>query len=222
MREALPYGAPEAYGDLCKILMPRSICDERELENVKRVMNWIAVRAQTKDQYDYAGTLADLVTIYEIEHGLRAPAEPIHPGEILLEEFMKPRNISVEELAEKMNIQAYRLKRIIRGDWAIGDSTASKLAAVLGTSPDVWIKLQQGYDDNIAIVRILRSPVNALRLFGALSQAQRDASAGLGFPLDWFPRLLHASPEQREKFELSLLGVHWPDLREEEMKGMAG
>lgn len=37
----------------------------------------------------------------------------------------------------------------------------------------------------------------------------------LGVPLDWFPRLLNANPEQRQRFELAILGVHWPDLDED-------
>jgi len=62
----LPDVAPESFEDLCKIHAPRTISDKVAFENTVQVMDWIAVRARTQDQYDYAKTLGILVTGYEI------------------------------------------------------------------------------------------------------------------------------------------------------------
>ena len=59
---ALPDAAPESFEDLCKIHTPRTISDKVAFENTVQVMDWIAVRARTQDQYDYAKTLGILVT----------------------------------------------------------------------------------------------------------------------------------------------------------------
>jgi hypothetical protein len=141
-----PDNAPETFGDLCKILMPRNIRDDVEFEEVKRVMNWIAVRAETRDQEDYAATLGDLVTMYELDHGLR---------------------ITNAEIASSLgDVEIISSPRSVRFD----DS-------------HFWVELNDGRK--------------------------------LGVPIDWFPRLLRASAEQRQKFELSILGIHWPDLDED-------
>jgi hypothetical protein len=59
---SLPETAPESFEGLCRILMPRTIHDKVDFENTVQVLDWIAVRAHTKDQYDYAETLGILVT----------------------------------------------------------------------------------------------------------------------------------------------------------------
>ena len=71
---------------------------------------------------------------------------PIHPGEILLEDFMKPRALSINRLALDLHVPVTRISEIVNGRRAISADTALRLARYFGTSPEVWIKLQAKYD----------------------------------------------------------------------------
>ena len=76
--------------------------------------------------------------------------EPIHPGEILLEEFMKPMGISINGLAREIAVPPGRVSAIVNGKRAITADTALRLGRYFGTSPDVWMGLQADYDLRIA------------------------------------------------------------------------
>ena len=76
----------------------------------------------------------------------RATLEPITPGEILLEEFMKPLGLSQSRLARDLDIPQSRLSAIISGKRAITADTALRLARCFGTSPRFWMNLQAEYD----------------------------------------------------------------------------
>jgi hypothetical protein len=65
-KSELPKKAPETFEELCRLFLPRPIHDERENEEMIRVMDWIAVRAENRDQFDYAKILVDQVTEYEV------------------------------------------------------------------------------------------------------------------------------------------------------------
>jgi addiction module HigA family antidote len=71
---------------------------------------------------------------------------PIHPGEILGEDFMAPRGLSANRLALDLHIPANRLTEIIRGRRAITADTALRLARYFHTSAELWMGLQQDYD----------------------------------------------------------------------------
>jgi len=71
---------------------------------------------------------------------------PIHPGEILLEEFLKPMGISQYRLAEATNISAHRIDEIIHGKRSITADTALRLSRFFGMSDRFWMNLQTGYD----------------------------------------------------------------------------
>ena len=71
---------------------------------------------------------------------------PIHPGEILLEDFMKPLGISQYRLAQDIGVSPIRISQIIRGKRAISVDTAMRLARYFGTSAAVWLRLQVRYD----------------------------------------------------------------------------
>ena len=75
-----------------------------------------------------------------------AKLSPIPPGEILLEEFLKPLGVSQNQLARDIDIPASRVSEIVRGTRAITADTAVRLAAYLGTSPELWLGLQTDYD----------------------------------------------------------------------------
>ena len=68
--------------------------------------------------------------------------EPIHPGEILREEFLKPMGISINRLARDIVVPPGRISEIVNGKRGITADTALRLARFFGTSPDVWLGLQ--------------------------------------------------------------------------------
>lgn len=72
--------------------------------------------------------------------------EPIHPGEILLHEFLKPHRISQSAFAVRMGVSFPRLNEIINGKRAITADTALRLARVLGASANFWLDLQARVD----------------------------------------------------------------------------
>lgn len=70
----------------------------------------------------------------------------ITPGEILLEEFLKPMNISQNRLAIELFVPAARINAIIKGARAITADTALRLGKYFGTGPEFWLNLQANYD----------------------------------------------------------------------------
>jgi addiction module HigA family antidote len=71
---------------------------------------------------------------------------PIHPGEILLEEFLKPMGISQYRLAKSMNVPARRINEIVHGKRAITADTALRLSRIFAMSERFWMNLQTRYD----------------------------------------------------------------------------
>lgn len=76
--------------------------------------------------------------------------EPIPPGEILLQEFLEPLGISQNKLARDIDVPVSRIAGIIKGDRAITADTALRLSRFFGTSPEMWLRLQSGYDLRLA------------------------------------------------------------------------
>ena len=76
--------------------------------------------------------------------------DPIHPGEILLEDFMKPLGITINGLARDLQVPANRVHGVVRGARAITADTALRLAAYFRMSPATWLKLQSDYDLRVA------------------------------------------------------------------------
>jgi antitoxin HigA-1 len=70
----------------------------------------------------------------------------IHPGEILLEEFLNPLGISQNRLARAMDVPPRRINEIVHGKRAVTADTALRLARALGTSEQFWMGLQADYD----------------------------------------------------------------------------
>jgi addiction module HigA family antidote len=75
--------------------------------------------------------------------------DPIHPGEILLEEFLKPMKLSQNRVALDMHVPARRINEIILGKRRITADTALRLAKYFNTSPQFWLGLQMDYDLDI-------------------------------------------------------------------------
>ena len=70
----------------------------------------------------------------------------IHPGEILLEEFLKPMNISAYKLSKDIGIPQTRTSAILKGNRSISADTALRLSKYFGTSPKFWLGLQDDFD----------------------------------------------------------------------------
>lgn len=75
---------------------------------------------------------------------------PVHPGEILLEEFLKPMGISQNRLALEVRVPARRINEIVLGKRRITADTALRLARYFGTSARFWLGLQMDYDLDVA------------------------------------------------------------------------
>ena len=75
---------------------------------------------------------------------------PIHPGEILLEEFLKPMGLSQNRMAMDIHVPARRINEIVHGTRRITADTALRLGRFFGNSPQFWLGLQMDYDLDIA------------------------------------------------------------------------
>jgi antitoxin HigA-1 len=71
---------------------------------------------------------------------------PVHPGEILLTEFLEPLGVSQYQLAKAVDVPARRINEIVHGQRRISADTALRLARYLGTSEHFWMNLQARYD----------------------------------------------------------------------------
>jgi addiction module HigA family antidote len=72
--------------------------------------------------------------------------DPIHPGEILLEDFMKPLGISINQLARDLDVPPNRIGAIVNGTRSITADTALRLGTYFRVSPETWLGLQIDYD----------------------------------------------------------------------------
>ncbi len=76
--------------------------------------------------------------------------DPIPPGEILSEEFMKPLGISINRLSRDLNVPPNRIHGIVHGTRSITADTALRLGTYFGVSPETWLNLQAEYDLRVA------------------------------------------------------------------------
>jgi addiction module HigA family antidote len=71
---------------------------------------------------------------------------PPHPGEVLKEMYLKPTKTSVTLLAEKLDVDRKTISRIVNGRHGVSAEMALRLGKLLGTTPDLWLHMQTGYD----------------------------------------------------------------------------
>ena len=76
---------------------------------------------------------------------------PVHPGEVLLEDFLKPMELSQNRLALSIGVHPRRINEIVLGKRGITADTALRLAKFFSTSPDVWLGLQKDYELDVAM-----------------------------------------------------------------------
>jgi antitoxin HigA-1 len=99
--------------------------------------------------------------------GIRAP---LPPGEILLEEFMRPFEVSQNRLARDLDVPLARIKDIVHAKRGISADTALRLAAYFGTTPEFWLNLQTRYDLKMAAISVgedIRRTVRPLKPLAA-------------------------------------------------------
>ncbi|HYA35613.1 MAG TPA: HigA family addiction module antitoxin [Candidatus Binataceae bacterium] len=82
--------------------------------------------------------------------GRKKKLPPVHPGEILLEEFLKPLNMSMNKLADEVHVPANRITQIVEGRRGVTGETALRLARYFGTSAEFWLGIQKDYDLEVA------------------------------------------------------------------------
>jgi antitoxin HigA-1 len=80
---------------------------------------------------------------------MKKTLHPVHPGEVLSEEFLKPMNLSQNRLALHVGVPARRINEIVLGKRGITADTALRLARYFGTSAEFWLGLQGQYDLDI-------------------------------------------------------------------------
>jgi len=80
----------------------------------------------------------------------RKRLDPISPGEILREEFMRPLGITVSALAREIGVPANRISQIVNGKRAFSADTALRLGKYFGMSPEIWLDLQSEYELRLA------------------------------------------------------------------------
>jgi len=78
-----------------------------------------------------------------------ATLKPVHPGEVLLEEFLEPMGISQYRLAKDITVPPRRINEIVHGKRSVTANTALRLSRYFGTSERFWLNLQTGYDLDI-------------------------------------------------------------------------
>ena len=106
---------------------------------------------------------------------------PIHPGEILREEFLAPLGISQSRLAKETNVPPRRINEIVRGSRAISADTALRLSRFFGTSERFWLNLQSRYDLEVEKDRLGRRLQREVRVWapakGGTGTSRRGKSA---------------------------------------------
>jgi addiction module HigA family antidote len=94
--------------------------------------------------------------------------DPVHPGEVLMEDFLKPMGLSQNRLALSIGVHPRRINEIVLGKRGITADTALRLAKFFGTSPDVWLGLQKDYELDVAMDELGDRIDREVRTFASL------------------------------------------------------
>ena len=90
---------------------------------------------------------------------------PVHPGEVLLEEFLKPMGLSQYRLARDISVPPRRINEIVHGKRAITPDTALRLSKYFGLSERFWLNMQTRYDLEVAKDRLRDRLANEVRVY---------------------------------------------------------
>ena len=103
---------------------------------------------------------------------LKKKLPSVHPGEILLEEFMKPLGLSQTRLGRDLGVSPRRINEIVHGKRSITADTALRLSRYFGTSAEFWLGLQADYDLDTATDRLSERIVKEVKVFSPGSEIQ--------------------------------------------------
>ena len=98
---------------------------------------------------------------------------PVHPGEILLEEFMQPLELSQTRLGRDLGVSPRRINEIVHGKRSITADTALRLSRYFGTSAEFWLGLQADYDLDVASDRLAERIVREVKIFSSVTEATK-------------------------------------------------
>ena len=102
-----------------------------------------------------AGNAYNVEIVHEHEEvGMTTKLPPVHPGEVLAEEFLEPTGLSQYRLAKDISVPPRRINEIVHGKRAISADTALRLARFFGTTPRFWLNLQAQYDLDVQADRL--------------------------------------------------------------------
>ena len=94
---------------------------------------------------------------------------PVHPGEILMEEFLKPLNVTQYRVAKDIHVPARRINEIIHGARSISADTALRLGLYFRMSPQFWLNLQSHYDLEVMEERLASRLTREIHAFPSLT-----------------------------------------------------
>ena len=97
---------------------------------------------------------------------------PVHPGEILLEEFMLPLGLSQTRLGRDLGVSPRRINEIVHGKRSITADTALRLSRYFGTSPEFWLGLQADYDLDLATDRLADRILQEVKVFSPTAEIE--------------------------------------------------
>jgi addiction module HigA family antidote len=97
---------------------------------------------------------------------------PVHPGEILREDFMKPLGLSQTRLGRDLGVSPRRINEIIHGKRAVTADTALRLSRYFRTSAEFWLGLQADYDLDVASDRLAERISREVKVFSPVPEAQ--------------------------------------------------
>jgi antitoxin HigA-1 len=92
---------------------------------------------------------------------------PIHPGEVLLEDFMKPHGLTAYRVAKDIGVPALRINQIVRRERGVSADSALRLARYFGTSAAVWIRMQARYELEVAQAQLEKKISKEVKVFRA-------------------------------------------------------
>ena len=94
---------------------------------------------------------------------------PVHPGEVLLEDFLKPLELSQYRVAKGLGVPPRRINEIVLGKRAVTADTALRLARFFGTSAKFWLNLQMAYDLDVQTDRLARRLPKEVEVLASVS-----------------------------------------------------
>jgi antitoxin component HigA of HigAB toxin-antitoxin module len=137
-RLSLPADAPETYEELAMIYVPRKIHDKIGQRNATEVVDWLAIRAKTKDQVEFLDLVSDLLDEYECQFSkIDNSSDPLE----LLQYLVEENRITARELSEILNVDHSVAARILKGQRGITVEHAKNLGARFKVDPKVFLKL---------------------------------------------------------------------------------